>query len=313
MKIAYRRMSGAIWVSPKEKGKRGLWYEKRIALINVLTKRGHQVDFTSRLTAESDLIVQKHDLKREHELLFVEFGSSNTQFYGKDLEETNKQINDHLGPVIFLNDDPDLPMIWEMVKKPKQWSCWYNACAVKSLGKQPIGVPSYDMPFSAFQTFHEPMHSGYQNQYLVYIGRPLGRSTAVKKLIAGNAPWRVFGKQKEWEEFGVIVADAPEQTEREGFYRAQLGSLVLADKKHKEMGWRTGRAYHAIAAGCPAMVESDHKHLRAFPMFSSMADIQKCFYRWRDPDQRIMEWQKTLEILLWDKQIAEKTLVAHGL
>jgi len=276
MRVAYRRMSGAIGVSPKEQGTRGLWYEKRKALVELLWQRGHQVEFVSRMTKESQF-VPVHQLNNQ-DILLVEFGSSNMSFYGNDLKDTIKMVNDFCGPVVFLNDDPDLPFIWDMVNKPKQWTCWYNATNAKPLGKQPKDVKIYDMPFSSLQKAEEPREQ-YQKFYLVYIGRPNGRSRAVKQLIAGGVPWRVFGKQKEWEDFGVMVQEPPHQPERAGFYSCQLGCLVLADNKHKEMGWRTGRAYHAINAGCPALIEADHKLLQGFPTFNSPLEVHKYFHR----------------------------------
>lgn len=311
MKIAYRRMSGGIGVSLKERGTRGLWWEKRRALLSTLVDRGHEVDFVGRMTKESaHLPVEK--LSSKHELLFVEFGSANKSFYGDDLDETIKMVEQHMGQIVFLNDDPDLPYLWDTLKSSKNWSCWYNAYHGKPFGKQPADIKIFDMPFSSLQKENYPSKA-YQADAMVYIGRPNGRAAIVKKLIASQTKWRVFGKQKEWDDYGLIAHTPPDQPNRQEFYSKQIGCLVLADKKHKEMGWRTGRAYHAFAAGCPAIVEEDHKFLKPFPKWGSPWDIDRHFHRWRDPDLRERDWCKIREIILWDRMIAEETFKAHGL
>lgn len=312
MKIAYRRMSGAIGLSSTERGARGLWWEKRKALVMKLHARGHEVLFVNRMTKESSEFPVAEFNDHEIGMLIVEFGSSNTNFYGIDLKETIQICNSFKGPKVFINDDPDLPFIWDALSSVKDWTCWHNASHSRPLGKQPREVPIFDMPFSVLQNFHNPRRI-YETGALAYIGRPNGRAAVVKQLIAERAPWQVYGKQKEWDDFGVFVKEPPNQPERVDFYAGQIGCLVLADKKHKEMGWRTGRAYHAALAGCPALVEDSHTHLKAFPKFASVSDIVYLYKHWQDPELRAMHVYRIHEIIAWDRQIATATMVAHGL
>lgn len=313
MKIAYRRMSGAIGVTDAERGTRGLWWEKRKALFKELMMRGHEVSIVNRLTEPSKHIgaVDKFTAL-DCGLLIVEFGSSNTQFYGSDLEETKWLAENFKGPKVFICDDPDLPFIWEWAKKPNEWTCWYNANLGKAIGKEPIGVKIVDFPFSSLQDALEPRED-YLREKFVYIGRPLGRGPAVRNLIAGRVPWRIYGKPKEWEEFGVAVHAPPDQPQRAQFYSMQLGSLVLADRKHKQLGWRTGRAYHAVLAGCPAVVELDHKALQGFAKWRSTDDLMKLHARWMDPNHRHDDWKKQIQYAWFEKELANGALKALNL
>jgi uncharacterized protein YceK len=313
LKIAYRRMSGAIGVTTKEQGTRGLWWEKRRALVDFLTQRGHEVSYFNRMTKQSASFARPLTPPISHyDILIVEFGSSNKQFYGKDLDATIGICNSFRGPKIFINDDPDLPFIWDAIR-PNDWVCWHNALKPVPLGKQYNNIPIFDMPFSSLMDAQEPAKA-FDKSALVYIGRPLGRGPIVRYLIANKAPWKVYGKQAEWDEFGIFVSTAPDQPKRAEFYAGQLGSLVLADKKHKEMGWRTGRAFHAVMAGCPSIIEADHTQLgHLFKTFKSIDDINKAFHRWRDPELRLADWSKQAWSVLEERDIAVKTLEKSGL
>lgn len=311
MRIAYRRMSGAIGVSEKEQGTRGLWWEKRRALVNYLMARKHDVLFLNRTTKHSQFM-DTIDNARNIDMMIFEFGSSNKSFYGDDLEKTIGLANTFHGPKIFLSDDPDLPFIWDDITNVTNWSCWYNAVRPTAIGKQPKHINSFDMPFSSLMEPKEPINA-YQKDYLVYIGRPNARGKIVKYLVANKAPWRVFGRSEEWNQFGVFPHEAPDQPRRPEFYSKQLGCLVIADQKHKTMGWRTGRAYHAIMAGCPAILEADHILLSGFPKFEGIDQINRAFHRWRDPDLRYADWYKQIGHTWHERDIANNTMVAHGL
>lgn len=314
MKIAYRRMSGAIGLTDQEKGTRGLWWEKRKALFQCLYERGHRVDVAGRFTKPSQEFHETKVLDSSHEMLMIEFGSSNKSFYGDDLDETLAVAHRFRGPIVFLCDDPDLPYLWKTaLPLPKQtWSAWYNCTRPQAFAGQPKWVKSFDFPFSSFQPTNSPS-AEYQKDHLVYIGRPNGREKVVKALIAGGVPWRAFGKTEEWSALGVRVWDAPQQPDRAEFYRRQLGSLVLADSKHKRLGWRTGRAYHALFAGCPAVVEADHDALAGFTRFNTATDLRHLAERWKDLSERSRDWRAQMLSVEADRQIAEATLKAHGL
>lgn len=319
MRIAYQRMSGAVGLSLEEKGTRGLWWEKRRALFSALQNRGHQICLTSRVTKQTKASGYSFLPFREpawYDMLMIEFGSSNSQFYGKDLEETRNAAAMMCAagkPVIFLCDDPDLPYLWKtMTGQHKNWSVWMNARYPQPFGGQPETVRSFDFPFSSLQNCSNPS-SHFQKDALVYIGRPNGRESSVKDLIQSRAPWRVYGRPAEWAKFGVPVFEAPNQPQRSAFYQGQIGSLVLADSKHKRLGWRTGRAYHALLAGCPAVVEASHTALSHFQTFREGAEIRHILNLWSDPKVRMQEWERQINILNDEKQIAETTFKAHGL
>jgi hypothetical protein len=107
--------------------------------------------------------------------------------------------------------------------------------------------------------------------------------------------------------------EAPAQAKRVEFYAKQLGCLVLADRKHKRMGWRTGRAFHALLAGCPAIVEEDHLALNCFPKFKTAAEVHMYFERWQQPHEREIAWHQQMLQIKEDRAIAEETLQECGL
>jgi hypothetical protein len=306
MKILYRRMSGKIGVTDQEVGTRGLWLEKRKALLSLLEARGHTVHRASLPTKES---VGQFECRYEppYDLLFIEFGSSNAQFYGEDLKKTVKFVSEHKGQIIFLNDDPDLPYLWDTVEEPKRWAVWANAITPQPFGGQPREVRMYDFPFSSLQNSLKPSRQ-YQKDALVYLGRPIGRKQMVQSLFAFGAPWRIHGKPKEWAEFGVEVYEPPTQSARADFYNRQIGCLALADAKHKLLGWRTGRAYHAVLAGCPVLAEADHPALRIFSTFRHVKEVREWYERMKDDVSRETVWAAQLEMIRSERQVIDATL-----
>lgn len=309
--IGYRRMSGAIGISLAEKGTRGLWWEKRLALTNWLHACGHSIFWLSRMTKASQDTGVSVPPPAHVDVLMVEFGSSNTQFNGKDLEETHAIVMRHKGPIVFICDDPDLPYLWKTVPaaRAKQWRCWYNAAAPAPFGGQPTGIPVFDFPFSSLQA-PASVSLGYQCNHLAYIGRPGGREKQVRALIAGRVPFRAYAKPAEWEKLGVLALPPPNQPDRAAFYASQLGCLVLADAKHKRLGWRTGRAFHSILAGCPAVVEADHVHLaKNFPSFKKASDLVKLAHDWAlSPSVRNGALVRPLEKLKEDRRLCEQAV-----
>lgn len=305
MNIAYCRLSGAIGLTSVEVGQRGLWWEKRRALWTWLEARGHLVYPVSRATRYSaDMPVFRRaftdDLKAD--LLMVEFGSSNAKFYADDLRRTRNAIAAHRGPVVFLCDDPDLPFPWKSMPDDwKRWTCWYNAWGGQPIGKQPE-MRIIDFPFASLLDCREPSQT-YNANWLVYAGRPVGREKVVRALIAGRAPFIVSGRPKEWRHHDIAVIAPPEQPQRADFYSHVLGSLVLADSKHKRLEWRTGRAYHAICAGTPAVKEHDHSGIVGVPHFTTADDLRQIAERWRNPALRAEDWRRQR-----DQLIAERSL-----
>lgn len=285
MRVAYRRMSGAVGVSNLEQGTRGLWWEKRLALVRWLKSRGHTVDFINRMMKYSPPLSVEYS---GHDVLVLEFGSRNKVFYGKDLDETQRLVELHAGPIVFVCDDPDLPYLWETVseEKKKQFTSWVNCLHPDKAPKLTGGTIARDFPFSALQDASDPLMQGYAIN-LVYIGRPNGREKTFHNILAvPDLPLEIFAKPSEWKEFGVFVGEPPAQVDRKGFYATSLGCLAIADAKHKKLGWRTGRAYHAALAGCPVVAEHDHPGLSAFTTFREAGELLEVVQRWRDPHER---------------------------
>lgn len=300
-------------MSLEEKGARGLWWEKRRALVTALTLRGHQVDFCSRMTKPSaDYPVKP--LGNWHDLLFIEFGSSNSQFYGEDLSAVQKMVEDYTGKIVFLNDDPDLPYVWKTVRQKDvgKFSVWMNATRPQPFGGQLTSVRSYDFPFSSLCPRLDPS-ADYDHEGLVYIGRPNGREKVFDEIFLNRVPLKIHGKEKEWQRFKVSVFPAPNQPDRAHFYRRHLGSLVIADAKHKRMGWRTGRAYHALLAGCPAVVEHDHDALSGFNVFRHPCELLYVAERWKSVATRSNDWRRQIAALDKDKLIMEQTFREFGI
>lgn len=316
MRIAYRRLSGSIGLTDSEKGTRGLWWEKRRALIMELNMRRHEVLICSKLTTPTASTIRKasNEEALECDIMLVEFGGLNMQFYGAEIHETIKLCRNFKGPKVYICDDPDLPMPWHLLGplRHEQWSTWNNAVYKKPIKGTPLEVRVMDFPFASLQEIREPRMDVKQDKF-VYIGRPNGRLFAVRALVAGGAPWKVYGRQKEWEEHGIMVNEPPQQPQRADFYAEQIGSLVLSDSKHKELGWRTGRAYHAAMAGCPAVVEADHEALKYFARYKNCSDLIALRDRWRDPDLRSGEVRRQVQNIWSEKVIAEKTLSEAGL
>ncbi len=314
MKIAYRRMSGKVGLSQFEEGTRGMWWEKRIALLKTLRSRGHTVDIISPLTKFSGGTVLPYE--RNHELLMIEFGSSNFNFYGAALVETTKIFELHRGPVVFLCDDPDLPFHeWGSCRRDNVFQ-WLN-CTLPAPLKSPDWVVNLDMPFSALQARGAPPRFGKPGfaggLHLAYIGRPGGRTKALKAIIAEKVPLVVYANPKEWKGFDVDVRPPPAQVDRAEFYANQLGCLCLADAKHKRYGWRTGRAYHAALAGYPVVGEADHPALQDFARYDQPIALFRAIEMFKAPVSRALVQKTQLSFIEHDLRIADETFARCGL
>src|SRR6202042_2461791 len=251
-----------------------MWLEKRRALLAALDRRGHEVSIFNKMTKFSEPLVPATWEPKKCDLLMVEFGSSNTQFYGEHLSVTRSMVEQHKGPIIYLCDDPDLPYQWKTeLGRLERWAVWMNATRGEAFGGQPSSIPILDAPFAAM--LPKPTGAGIATEPAVYIGRPKGREKAFREVLEAGVELEVCGREKEWTGFNVKVLPAPEQGVRSEFYRRRLASVVMADKKHKRMGWRTGRAYHALYAGTPAIVEADHVEIaEQFASFRHAEDLK---------------------------------------
>lgn len=311
-------MSGPIGLTDEEKGTRGLWWEKRKALLAFLLKRGHTIDIVNKMTKPSEGMQKEFTGVYDH--LIIEFGSRNKAFYGSQIEETLQLIKRHRGEYIFLCDDPDLPFLWEELDSidEKRWTVWHNAVRPQAFGKMPTNLRVLDMPFSSIQLSVAEnkieCSTDYQKTHLVYIGRPDGRKSAFIDLIAQGVPFKVHGRQAEWSELGVKTHESPDQPQRANFYARQLGSLCIADSKHKILRWRTGRAFHAIMAGCPAVFEQTHKAFEQYKIYKTPQHLKQIIFNWSESSEaRYLDWNRQKMLINQDIAIAEHTAVLSGL
>jgi hypothetical protein len=251
MKIGYRRVSGKLPLTVDEVGARGTWLEKRRALIRNLESRGHTFVYLSDPTPNS---AAQGYIKTPYDtcdLLMLEFGGNNLMFNKKAWEETFAIIKKHQDKIVFLCDDPDLPFLWNELPD-EDWSRWTIAAnatqseQVKAKMKVPAKAQVIDMAFHAL--LPQLAFTDGQNSTAIYYGRPNGRNKILQPFLSSGA-LTVAGKQEEWGDVTAITP--PEQKNRVEFYRQWRACLAIYDGKHKDTGWRTGRAYHALMAGIP--------------------------------------------------------------
>jgi hypothetical protein len=254
-KVGYRRVSGKIGLTNKENGVRGAWVEKRVALFKNMLDFGYRIIPLSEATdATKDDGFETFSDYQQCDVLMLEFGGTNLQFYQKYWDKTVEMIKAHKGRIIFLNDDPDLPFLWELLPD-EDWSRWTvaanatNCDEVHTVLKCPIGVTVVDLPMASGMEFAE-FHAGSIPK-VIYIGRPSGRTKYFKEFTSARS-LAIAGKEAEWSDYDALeILENPQQRDRRKFYQQFHGCLAVYDDKHKKTGWRTGRAYHALYAGIP--------------------------------------------------------------
>ena len=275
MIIGYRRVSGKLPLSENETGARGTWLEKRRGLIKSLEARGHTFSYLSEPTPNSQIAGYVKASHYECDLLMLEFGGNNLMFNKKAWEETFAIIKQHKGKIVFLNDDPDLPFLWDELPD-EDWSRWtvavnaVNLTAVRRRLKVPRRATIIDMPFHAVLP-HKEFSPGTQPT-AIYYGRPNGRMKILQPYLSSGM-LSIAGKAEEWA--GERVHPAPEQKDRAEFYRQWRACFAVYDNKHKETGWRTGRAYHALLAGIPVAAPTGNAGLNWCILSDSTWDLAK--------------------------------------
>jgi hypothetical protein len=313
MKIAYRRQAGMIALSPLDTGTRGLWFEKRLALVAWLRDRGHVVHLIGRKTKASTQPTE-HRFDGSYDMLMIEFGSSNKQFYGDDIAETLRMAREHRGPVVFLNDDPDLPFPWKDHADFRNWTVWMNGTMPAKMNAAQPDCPIRDFPFAAVALVKRIDKVDDYHRKFVYLGRPKGREKVFQRLLVDEGlELTIAGRAGDWADFKRHVVDAPDQPKRSAWYRQFLGSLAVADAKHKRLGFRTGRAFHALLAGVPFVAEADHPALAPYASFRTADDIRGYAHRWSDPDARYQALNQQIMRFIGERQICEATAERSGL
>jgi hypothetical protein len=294
--IGYRRVAGKIGLTSYEEGIRGAWVDKRVAMFKKFQADNYKIILLSDTTesTKGETVVKQH--KEHYDILCLEFGGTNLQFYGNDWELTTKYVDFHKGPVWFLCDDPDLSFLWNLTPN-EDWNRWtilanaVNAEATLQALKAPDGVKFEHIPMDKYMEA-DSFNAGSIPK-VVYIGRNQGRSAYFKTF--GNSPYlRIAGKAKEWEDYPEItIVDVPQQKNRRKFYRDYYGCLAIYDKKHKETGWHTGRAYHALYAGIPVLAPPGNSGLDWCYPVSDCSDIEKFIDLSVEERQAI--WQNQLD------------------
>lgn len=298
-KVGYRRVSGKIGLTNKENGIRGAWVEKRVALFKNMLDFGYQIIPLSEATdATKDDGFTSFDTYQKCDVLMLEFGGTNLQFYQKYWDKTVEMIKAHEGRIIFLNDDPDLPFLWELLPD-EDWTRWTiaanatNSAKVAEILKCPQLSSTVDLPMSSGMEFAEFSPGGIEK--CVYIGRPNGRNKYFKEYTKSKE-LEVAGKAAEWEDYPELaIVDNPQQRDRRNFYRKYNGCLAVYDDKHKNSGWRTGRAFHALYAGIPVCAPAGNNGLNwCFPI-ETAADISK--FAKLPVEVREKVWKKQKEVV----------------
>jgi len=276
-----------------------MWWDKRLALWAGLKERGHLVVALSKPTTESAGAWVYPPLATACDLLMLEFAGSNPTYFAEDLAATWAIIRNHKGPVVFLCDDPDLLPEWgDLETDYRRWQVWWN-CLDTGEGVLPAEVEVIDAPFGGLLGA-ETLEAA-EDDTLAYIGRTDGRVRRLRELLREKVPFVVYGRGKEWDEFGGAgwIRALPRQPLRRAILHRHLGVLGLADARHRAMGWRTGRIFHGIAAGVPAIVELGHRGLAGIlPTYSNGAEARRLAESYRaDPNTRHEAWQAGVEML----------------
>lgn len=304
LKIGYRRVSGKIGLTNNESGIRGAWVEKRIALFKNLLSSNYQIIPLSTPTEATYADgFTSFDSYTHCNVLILEFGGTNIQFYKKDWDKTIEIINSHSGRIIFINDDPDLPFLWDLLPNEK-WSRWTiaanatNPTEVSKILKCPPDCRIVDLPMANGMQFAE--FSSNSIDKCVYIGRPNGRTKYFKEFL--KSPYlEIAGKPKEWDGYNTNVIENPQQKDRRNFYRNYKGCLTVYDNKHKEAGWRTGRAFHALYAGIPVCSPRGNDGLLwTFPV-ETAEDLNK--FVSLSAEKRKLIWEKQKSIVDYETNI----------
>lgn len=299
MRVGWVRGAGKIGLTQVEKGTRGAWVEKRRLLFSAFESHGAEVVPLTPLTDTSAMTspYALADTEAPVDLIVLEFAGLNMGWYGEDWARARDIISRHKGKVMFVCDDPDLPLPAD-VFKDERWSRWmfaFNAVNIPEV-RDALDVPLsvgkvIDLPLIGYYADAE-CATEYEHRQLVYIGRNGGRSKIFKSLLpcAGLA---IAGRDKEWEKYDVSVVPMPEQRDRAAFYRKYFGAYAVFDQLHDRTGWRTGRAYHAHAAGVPVWIPARTAGIEWAGVAANRFDIMRAVESLED-ERRTELWQNQL-------------------
>lgn len=267
MNILYHRISGAVGLTAQESGTRGAWVEKRLTTLRWLKARGHEVTILSRLTRathtapQSEFHCNTRADARTADLLVLEFGPSNGSWYAEDYAFTQAVVGEYAGPIVYLCDDPDLLKSSVCRYVPQiDWSRWTFLlnCQRPECAPAVLGAPA-EASYSEFNPgvgLSQVPYAPSEEPLLVYPGRPGGRKEQVNAMLDSQVV-QVVSSPHDWKSWEHLMhhplLPSPEQADRRDFYRRYAALVCAFDEKHAKLGWRTGRAYHALSAGVPVL------------------------------------------------------------
>lgn len=323
MNIGYRRWSLSMGFSQNEQYVKAGWFEKRIAFIETLKKRGHHVVLLSNPSRVNPKAWDVEKNKQEKiNLFFVELSAPNLLFQYDTIKMTVEMIvkfQDLGVPVIFLWDDPEMKLkISNATEKSsfknlslhlKNCIVWANALGEKEeLSKAfyyPHGfeIENFTIEFAPFFALLDyPEHaSTFTKPKAIYLGNKSGGRKKILKRITSETTDIITEKE-----------ETPKQNERKKFYSQYLFNLGISDKVHKQLKWFTGRMFHALAAGIPSVVEEGNFLSSHFSVFAP-DEIPGLLARMVDPIFREAEFQKNLSIVEENKLIINKLFAKYGI
>lgn len=292
MLIGYRRYSSPIGISPHEKSRVSGWVEKRKALLGLLHDRGHEVLLLSPPTANSKGLYSLENNKnraKDMDALFIEMSNHNLLHNYEAIAETVNMMNECGCPVFILWDDPELKIDTHRNKYPlpklklDEAIIFVNAeyiepdsdAASRALFRRTsctVGKPVFEFfPIVSIMEYNTLKESPntlpfWDIEDCIYIGGTSGGRDKVLQGIQSVIPLTIFSEYKG--DLLKVAGQRPPQNERRNCYSNFATNLGLQDKKHKRLGWLTGRCFHALSAGTPSLVEADSNLAKYFTPYT---------------------------------------------
>jgi hypothetical protein len=254
MDVLWRRYAGPSWWDPtKIRGNRGQWLEKRKAVVNKIRERGSKVTFVKNI---QDCTYDPTDLSatttwEKGDIILLEFGSTNRLFHARYFEVTEALLKDRIQDTIFIIDDPDLfPKVEGRFK-----AVWVNAENKEACEKKWPGQNIELFPVYGLQQVQEPSMN-HEGKAVYYGGTSCSREKRLNKIqqTLGDK-LEVYGVPKDYKT--LVPLEPPKQAARADFYKRFGACINLTDNTHKALSWNTGRKFHALAAGCPIVEDTD--------------------------------------------------------
>jgi hypothetical protein len=234
------------------------WVEKRVAILKNLLDFNYRIKFFTPL---ADTEIKTFNDYDECDILVIELGFVQSHKY-KTLRKVSDLVNDHEGPIFYINDDPEHWLQWKWMNERgdlihEDWSRWtiiVNAIHTNRIAEAfpiPNKARIISTPLHTYMTLNDYCNVG--NNKLIYHGGVSGRENQVRDLVRTDTLNVYNDRNNLWKSMfpEVIIHEAPKQSERMSLYRNHDGCLALYDYIHKECGWHTSRAYHALYSGIP--------------------------------------------------------------